>query len=310
MVRYKTLRSLVLVALILAACVSLPSAFAPLSPVAVATEIPNATAVPLGTPLPTPVEAATVVAASQSATQNAHISPDGRWHATFFAYPCVKVGDALMAYEELRLVDVRARVHPQAAPLVAHQLRYCEGLGAIGLGGLFWSTNSRYFYFTDAREGVPDGGCGPYVRPTLRLDTATFVVQQLGSGQLSRDRARLAAWQEGAFVIWDVETGAAQRLTPLLAGGTTGTIAWSPDSRSLAYVQTENLCPPVSRAVVVRVDLTELAQSLLLDTAALGDAAPSFSDLRWDAADTLRLLGDMGAEWRLDLTTGELRADR
>lgn len=71
-------------------------------------------------------------------------------------YDCVPVGAVEEnAYEQLKLIQIDNSV----AKIVDNQLRSCGGLGAFGLAGLFWSPNSSYFYYTNAREGVPDG-CG------------------------------------------------------------------------------------------------------------------------------------------------------
>ena len=197
MQRHVLLSVLALTTLLLTACY--PPSYAPVTP---SPDAPSPVA--LATPLPTPAEAAAVIFAVRPETQTEHLSPDGRWRAVVYTYPCVEVEGAQLAYDELRLISVDSG----SDPLIAHQLQYCEGLGAIGLGGLFWSANSRYFFYTDARQGVPDGGCGPYTRPTFRLDVATLATQPLGSGPRSPDGTRLAAWQDGALVIWDLETGA------------------------------------------------------------------------------------------------------
>ena len=52
---------------------------------------------------------------------------------------------------------------------VETQLLYCGGIGASGLEGKFWSPDSRFFYYTNAREGWPDGGypgSGPFLALT------------------------------------------------------------------------------------------------------------------------------------------------
>jgi hypothetical protein len=290
MTRHFVLSVLALSILLLAACYPPPYSPAAPSPVALATAAP------------TPAEAAAVVAAVRAETQTEHLSPDGRWRAVVYSHPCVEIDDVRLAYDELRLISVDSG----SDPLVAHQLQNCEGLGAIGLGGLFWSANSRYFYYTDARQGVPDGGCGPFTRPTFRVDGATLETQRLGSGPRSPDGARLATWQEGALVFWDLESGATTRVLPVTSAEPPVVLAWSPDGQSLAYLQTESPCPPTGRATITRVNLQGLTQTVLLDTANLPGAPQAFLGLAWDAHDTLRIMGMMGEEWRLDLTTGAL----
>lgn len=48
--------------------------------------------------------------------------------------------------------------------VVGSQLQNCGGIGGFGLEGRFWSTHGERFYFTESREGGPDGlpcGCCP-----------------------------------------------------------------------------------------------------------------------------------------------------
>ncbi len=290
MQRPVVLSVLALTTLLLAACYPPPYAPATPSPIALATAAP------------TPAEAAAVVAAVRAETQTEHLSPDGRWRAVVYTYPCVEIEGVRLAYDELRLISVDSGTDP----LIAHQLQNCEGLGASGLAGQFWSANSRYFYYTDARYGVPDGGCRPFTPPTFRLDPAMLAAQPLGSGPRSPDGEHLATWQEGALVIWDLESGSATRVQPSAGAETPVALAWSPDGQSLVYLQTENPCPPSGRAIITRINLPGLEQSVVLDTAELDQQPRFYLGLAWDAADTLRLVAEEGEEWRLDLTTGAL----
>ena len=83
--------------------------------------------------------------------------------------------------------------------MVFSQLISCGGLGAYGLAGSFWSGTSRFYYFTNAAHGVPDG-CGYWLPPLLRLDLTDWSITDLGSGTLSPNRLRmasLAGWRAG-----------------------------------------------------------------------------------------------------------------
>jgi hypothetical protein len=100
-------------------------------------------------------------------------SPDRRWQAEVVIHPCVPVGEGQHAYEVLNLIQLDS----QNSQLVDQQLLACGGLGAYGLAGLFWSSDSRYFYYTDGREGVPDGCGGFWEQPIRRIDTQTGQTQ-------------------------------------------------------------------------------------------------------------------------------------
>jgi hypothetical protein len=282
-----------LLILLLAGCYPLPS------PIATTTAMPaqNATPIVTVTPPATPEAAATVVSLATPEVQGDFLSPDGRWRAQIVVYPCVETGEGQLAFEELRLTDAR----DGNAVLVDQQLRFCEGLGAFGLGGLFWSPNSRYFYYTDAREGQPDGGCGPWIPPTVRLDAETHESVRLGNGPLSPDKSRLATWQDPEVVVWDMETGEAARVKSRVADSFPGQIAWSPDGRSLAYLQTDSMCPPSNASYVTLLNLEDLSQEALLDTDEQG-----FVGLVWEIDPALRLTTADNKAWQLDVESREL----
>jgi hypothetical protein len=248
-------------------------------------------------PPATPEAAATIVSLTAPQTQGSFASPDDRWRAEIVVYPCVETGEGKMAFEELRLLDTR----DESAVLVDQQLRNCEGLGAFGLAGRFWSPDSRYFYYTDAREGQPDGGCVPWIPPTLRFDTQTHESLRLGNGPLSPDRTRLAAWQDPELVVWNLETGEAARVRARVTDVYPGQIAWSPDGESLAYLQTDSMCPPSGAAYITRVNLDDLSQEALLDADETG-----FMGLAWENGSALRLTTADNETWRLDVASREL----
>jgi hypothetical protein len=279
--------------LLFAACVPLPPP-ASLSDTSAVTAV-NATPT-LVAPPATPPAAATVVSLAVPQVNESLPSPDGEWRAEVVVYPCVETGEGEQAFEELRLTDA----HHGRTFVADHQLQNCGGLGAFGLGRLSWSQNSRYLYYTDAREGVPDGGCGAWIPPTVRLDVETHEVVHLGSGPLSLDKTQLATWQADKLVIWKLETGETIRIRARVADAVWASIAWSPDGASLAYLQTANLCPPVGASHVTLVD-PDLNQVALLDAEELG-----FTGLEWEDGSTLRLMTADGKAWRLDVASREL----
>lgn len=226
-------------------------------------------------------------------------SPDGQWRAEIIIYDCVQVGELdSNAYEELRLIEVSTG----ETEVVDSQLQYCGGLGAAGLDGRFWSDNSRYFYYTDAREGVPDGGCG-YWEPSLRrLDTADASKEELGMGPLSPDETKLATWQDSDIVVWSLDEGEIGRAPALPADAVRGPVAWSPDGEALIYLQTEDYCFPFGTSYVVRLDLPELEPELLIES-----SEPAFIGVTWDQQDRIRLSDEEGNAWTYDFETGELQ---
>ncbi len=124
---------------------------------------PRQTATATRTPIlfssPTADLAATVIALEQPRLYNSFPSPDGVWRTDVLIYDCVKTfggyeaGGYENAYDQLRLINLVTGDDK----LADEQLQYCGGIGAYGLEGLFWSSNSRYFYYITAREGVPGG---------------------------------------------------------------------------------------------------------------------------------------------------------
>ena len=268
----------------------------------------------LSTPTPTPDLYATaywvtstaiveaVVAAEEPRIHGSYSSPDDKWRAEVVIYDCIQVAGPDVdsnAYEQLKLIQVSTGDQK----IVDSQLQNCGGLGAAGLEGLFWSSNSQYFYYSDAREGVPDG-CGFWERPVLRLEINTLDTEHLGGGPVSPDGTKIAAWKEDQLVIWDLNEGIVKgQISPhILNSGTgTGHIAWSPDSQALVYIQSESYCPVSGNSIVVRVDLPELEQTILLES-----ESPTFGSANWLILNELRLSDENGKEWIYDFDTQEL----
>ncbi len=268
---------------------------------AIFTPRPTATVTPTEipkTPTATPDIATTVIAISTPRIHSSLLSPDGKWRAEVVIYDCVPVGGVdENAYEQLKLL----RVGDGIAKIADSQLQYCGGLGAFGLAGLFWSPNSRYFYYTNAREGGPDG-CGYWERPIIRLDVSNLKSEYLGGGPRSPDGTKLATWQGQELVVWDINEGEIAHISATASDAETGPITWSPDSQALAYVQFASYCSLSGKSYVVRFDLPELRQTLLLES-----ETPTFGNATWDVLNELRLFDEKGKEWRYSFTTKELK---
>ena len=219
-------------------------------------------------------------------------SPDKRWRMVLMMYGCVptETGNT-NAYETFSLV----RSADGASAVVDRQLIYCGGLGAYGLGGLFWSLNNRYYYYTTAREGTPDG-CGFWQPPIWRLDVATMRIQELGFGFRSPDGTKLAAWRDQELILWDTdgaEWGRWQAPAPVPLAA----LRWAPDSGAVAYLLTPSPCDQntAGKSYLVRVNLADFSQSVLIES-----ATPIFDALEWLATDVIRLTDREGKTWIFD----------
>ena len=228
---------------------------------------------------------------------NAYSSPDGVWSFEVIYYDdCVIPGGENEVYEELKLVQVSSGDER----IADEQIKTCGGLGAFGFEGLFWSPNSHYFYYTDAREGVPDG-CGYWERPIIRMDVTTLNKEPIGEGPRSPDGLKVATWQGQELVVWDVNDGEITRFPVIFPEAQIGPITWSPDSRALVYIKVASWCPLSGKSYLAMVDLTLPEQRLLLES-----EKHNFSRATWEVAGELSLLDENGQEWRYDLVTQEL----
>ena len=301
--------------LLCAACLAACNQAAPAAPTAEASlpalraspEITSAAARPSATPepaagpspilSPTPdVLVATAQAGSPAQTISSQVSPDGFWWARVFSHACpdTVTGEAY-GYDYLLLTDQQTGEER----VVFSQLISCGGLGAYGLAGNFWSGTSRFYYFTDAAKGVPDG-CGYWQSPLLRLDLSDWSVTRLGSGTLSPDRLRLASWLDGELMIWDLNGGRIGSALPPVDGVLPGPIAWSPDGKSVAYLLSEQYCP-LGLTYVVRLNLSDFQAAPFF-----ASQDPSFADIRWDMPNRVILTDENGATWAYNFITGDL----
>lgn len=188
-------------------------------------------------------------------------SSDGQWEATVTAYACTAVGedDALMAYEMLEVTDLESGERTVAA----EQLIHCQGLGAVGLEIVRWPGN--YLYYTDAREGQPDGA-GYWLPFIYRVDLTDMSVTSLGGGVFSMHGGLFAAWawETNTLTVWDTQNGEAvatfEAYDPDMQ---LANLAWLPDDSGLLYFQADAPYMP-TKSNVVHVDLAKGEQALLL----------------------------------------------
>ena len=270
----------------------------PAGPISTATPLPA----PAGggsTSLVTPTLdlTSTVMALSPPQQGEAYISPDKQWRVEGVTYACVQTDEnAQHALDQLQLVQASTGY----TKTIATQLQTCGGLGAFGLAGRFWSPNSRYFYYTDAREGTPDG-CGYWAGSLLRFDIQDQQTEPLGGGPQSPDGKKLATWQGAEVVVWDVDQGELTRKPAVMPNLSPGPIVWSPDSQALVYLQIATPCPPAGKSYGVRLDVATLKQTLLFTS-----ERPTFAKISWKLADHLTLTAENEQHWRYTFSTQNL----
>jgi hypothetical protein len=256
---------------------------------------------PTMTPGPSPtMDPITQVMVSQPARIGAlQFSPDGRWRAEALIYDCVAVGGdpaAQKSFELLRVVDVVDGTEYQ----VDSQFINCGGLGAFGLDVLQWSADGRYLFYTPHREGQPDGGCGPWARTIVAVDTQEWTKTALDQAAASPDGAELAGWVDRELVIIALEGGERGRSPAPLPVEGLGPPVWSPDGARLAYVQTSTFCPaPTGESAVVLVDAATLQSQVVA-----ASVAPEFAAVEWIDAGRLLVTDAAGSRWELDPATG------
>lgn len=270
---------------------------------------------PTRTPAPTepiaapePVAVTDVASAILTRTASDRIasfpSPDGAWRVDVMSTGCVttalSVDDETVAVEQV----LRVGVADDTITAIEHQTRLCAGLGSYGFEGLAWSTNSRYFYYTAAREGSPDGLCWYWERSIARLEVATGRVEQLGGGPFSPDGTRLATWQNRDVVIWDLNLGELTRVPAVSPSTFGGPIAWAPDGAAIVYLENGAGCPPFGTTRLTRVDVAQGRPFAVLDS-----TTQTFSRVAWPDPGRLELMDEQGAPWTLDLSTRDLTRD-
>jgi len=248
------------------------------------------------TPDTTPASAAKVVSLEQPTILTSEVSPDGLWRADLLVYDCVDIGSVdKVAYDQLNLVNLA----DMETVIADFQLQSCEGTGARGLGPLFWSSNSRYFYYTSARLGRPDG-CGYWQPPIYRFDVTSQMKEYIGSGPLSPDESKLATWQHRNLVIWDVNGGELLRV-PGLEDVEEGPIAWGFESQTLVYLQFDSYCPVSGMSYVGFIDLSTGENTILLES-----EDPTFGDVYWLDIDKFVLVDAEKKEYTYDLEARQL----
>ncbi len=278
-----------------------PSSTAPGAPPAPPTPpAPAPTLPPRATPDPALV--GTVSAASQPQVIETAISPDGGWLAQVVRYECTPAGEGeSYAYEQL-LVGENS---PAADPVViAEQLQACGGLGAFGLGNLLWAPESAYLYYSEARQGQPDGQPCFWEPSLIRYAVDGGESQALSPGPLSPDGRTLVLREGGDLVLWDLDRGESGRFSPAVPGLFIVQAAWSEsgDTLLLLFHDTPD-CSNPGKSYLIRATLPGPDQEVLLES-----ETPAFTSFTWESAAIVLLNGTDGGRWRYNLQTGALEA--
>jgi hypothetical protein len=229
-----------------------------------------------------------------------HLSTDGQLRAVVVRYDCVQVsGVDENAYEQLKIV----RVNDGTEMVIADQLQSCGGIGASGLGGLFFSPSGRYFYFTTAKGGVPDGCCCDlWVRNMYRADVNTGYIENTpGTGELMVDGKTIVIPGKGEFILWDLDEGEIERVPYKNPDAYLICFRLSPDKDSLVYLQADNCLGSPGKSYLVYWDFATFQQALLLDV-----ENPPLVNVIWESPDQLTLWDADSNEWQFDLVTKEL----
>ncbi len=235
-------------------------------------------------------------------------SPDGRWRVERLTYPCTAVGTNQLEENAYDLLQAIHNEDGQALP-IDEQLQNCGGVGAYGLGEIVWSPNSRYYYYTSAREGVSDGGGLGWMRPFYRYDTVTHQVETIGPAVLSPDGNEIAAaevWVEEqwwfsprALVIWDVNGLALARYETRF-GVDTGwgklNASWSPTEPALVYVEMECLQSGECKSWLYLVDRANGQRESLLQ-----EWQPAIEAVVWKSPERLILTDASYENWVFNL---------
>ena len=243
-----------------------------------------------------------VMTAEPARTLKPYRSPNGHWQAASETYDCIQVAaqaDGKVAYERMLLSDLtNGETKPVEDPLIN-----CGGLGAYGLAGLFWSADSRYFYYTNARTGGPDGWCDVWwYRPATRLELATGAKVALVQGPVSVDGLWQAGIAASELVLWNRDSGQIIRTPVATAGFKAGDVTWAPDGKSLAYIQWSDCSLSGGESSLALFDRVRQQQSILLPFGRL-----KFLEITWEVQNQLSLW-DVQHEWRYNLVTKTLTA--
>ncbi len=220
---------------------------------------------------------ADITAASEPQMLMSRLSEDLRWDYQVMRYDCTPVdpGGGMsvteMAYETLTVQD---RENEASEPyLIADQVIQCQGLGAFGLATLYVSENSRYLYYTDAREGEPDGGISGWLPTIYRFHTADMGSVTLGGGVFSTWRDKLITREPnlpGQPPQPQIHLYDTNEVKPLASYDITGEIVWLPGDNDALIIEGDYHLGDY--AIVHHIDVETLKRTTLLETGTVPEA--------------------------------------
>lgn len=186
----------------------------------------------------------------------------GRYTTTLTQYPCTEVEGQSISYERIDGYDHQTQTHF----LIAEQSIYCGGLGAFGLEIQYWTQDEEWLYYTDAREGQPDGTMDTDWLPTLwQYHIPTASRTYLGQAKFSTDRRFLVAWNPLPIRVYTVDSAIPITFTPMIANLAVVDILWMPTAKGFFYIQSEFPIRSETRSSAVYVDLTTQTQQLIIE---------------------------------------------
>jgi Tol biopolymer transport system component len=224
-----------------------------------------------------------VITATPAALNEIHNSPDGKWRIELVQYGCVDIGageGVKNSYEQLHLVNS----DDGKDSIITDQLQYCEGIGAAGLGFVYWSPNSQYLYYTDSAYGVPDGGNRAWYPSLFRYDVGNGMTIDLRWGPLSPDGVTMAYPDQQKLVLylWNLDKGEVARIPSSLSPDSPWPgiydIAWSADGRYLVYIEAEN-SEGIGRAWITQLDTATFERRSIYQTESGQLCCPKWQNL-------------------------------
>ena len=115
---------------------------------------------------------------------------------------------------------------------------------------------------------------------------------------MSPDGSLLAISRPSGIVLWQVDQGEIGRSPLVVPDVGLGALAWSPDSRALAYLQVGGDCTIEGKTQIARLTLDGLQTDLLLES-----ESPACGGLKWPVSAYLELVDVDGGRWRLHLAS-------
>lgn len=224
-------------------------------------------------------------------------SPDGQFRINIVAYECAPHANGEgMTLEQIELI----RTDGSFVGLLDETLFNCGELDTAGFEGLFWSPNSRYFYYST--KGISDDlFCYPYDLDLFRVDVSDGSSSVSNRGPVSPDGTRLVRLGETELTTMDLNTGEEVQSSLVDGTGYVKNAAWSLDGDQIAYLFTPSECVPYETAVLVLYKM-ERGEPTLLETI----EENMFIHITWETPEDITLWDMQGRGWAYELETKNL----